>query len=81
VLAAELGIAHPRGVSREVVGLDANSLDDFGGGGNEGMKGAYQLFDFPLVEQAARVDLPPRFLLPLVVGMQPAHQFHTCGRA
>ena len=50
VLVTKLGIAQARCVSLKVVGLDANFLDHFGVGGNDGMKGAYQLFDFPLVE-------------------------------
>jgi len=74
VLTAEFWIAHAFRVSLKVIRLDANLLDHFRIGGNDGTKCGYQLFDFALVEQTFLVDLHPRFLIQFVIGMQPARQ-------
>jgi len=74
MLTAELGISHPLCVVFKVVGFDADLLGHFRIAGVDGAKGTHELFDFPLVEQAALVVLDPGFLIRLVIGIQLARQ-------
>src|SRR6266849_7245093 len=70
VLAAKLGITHPRCISLEIIGLGANLLGPEGIASGDGPQRGHQFFDFPLVQQVLLVDLHPSFLLGFLVGIQ-----------
>ena len=72
VLAAELGVAHARGVGLKVVGFGVNLFSQAGIEGSQLAQRENQFLDLAFVQQAFLVDLHPSRLLACIVGIEQA---------